>query len=617
MRISGKWSRRLLLGTLVIAVGSGIWWGVNHLIPRGPVALARLAYNRGAWSEASDQAMRRLKVSPDDRDALRLLARSNARLGRDESAQRIFLRLGANTWEAEDYLLLGLALRRQGRIELAWASFLNARKADKNQPEALEQMAQISLDSGRPIEAAGLARILAALPGQQSRGDLALARASEELGETASAVELLGRELRRVLDARRPETSPGDLQKRLARDLLKLGKHEEARQQLIALGTSSADPEVAWLLSRAHLQGGLADEAARALVQAGNYASDDPLRLEPAPFVGAARCAECHATIHRAEQGSRHARTIVSGADFPRAALPESTIDDPIRPGVKHSVKRDGDRLRVETTVEGKTSRATIDYAVGSGHRGYTFIGRDDDGRLCELRLTRYGNGPVWDLTTGQDPKPSAVKELLGRTISEDEFRRCISCHTTRPVRSAGRTEPDPVDRSIGCERCHGPGGNHLQAVAMKFSDLAIARPGLAKNAQVINLCGSCHGPPTQTVQANDPGAVRFQASAIVKSRCYTESAGGISCLTCHDPHRDAETKPAFYEAKCLGCHDAGLPTSEADRRVICPVGPKTGCLDCHMPTVKGVVAHTTFTDHQIRVNKAEPRPSPRPGTIE
>jgi tetratricopeptide (TPR) repeat protein len=603
MRISGKWSRRLLMGTLAIALGSGIGWGLIRLIPKSPVALARVAYERGAWSEASDLAMRRLKDAPEDREALRLLARSNARLGRDESAQRIFIRLGANTWQAEDYVLLALGLRRQGRTELAWASLVNARKDDPNQPEALDQMAQIGLDAGRPIEALGLARLLAAIPGQQSRSDPTLARAYEDLGDLAAAVELLGRELRRVSDTRGPETETGDLRKRLARDLLKLGRHEEARRYLIAPGTPSDEPEVAWLLSRAHLQGGSAPEAARALALAGKYAGDDPIRFEPAPFVGAARCAECHATIYREEQGSRHAGTIVSGADFPRSALPDSTIDDPVRPGVKHQAKRDGDRLRVETSVDGKTSRATIDYALGSGHRGYTFIGRDDDGRLCELRLTRYGNGPVWDLTTGQDPKPSDTKEMLGRTIGEDEFRRCISCHTTRPIRSHERTEPDPVDRSIGCERCHGPGGNHLQAVAMEFPDLAIARPRVAKKAQVIKLCGSCHGSPTQTVKPNDVGAVRFQASALVKSRCYSESGEGLSCVTCHNPHRDAETKPAFYEAKCLGCHDA-RSTSESDRRAICPVGPKTGCLDCHMPRVQGAVLHTSFTDHQIRVNK-------------
>jgi hypothetical protein len=33
-----------------------------------------------------------------------------------------------------------------------------------------------------------------------------------------------------------------------------------------------------------------------------------------------------------------------------------------------------------------------------------------------------------------------------------------------------------------------------------------------------------------------------------------------------------------------------------------CPVQPKNGCIDCHMPKVQTPVAHTRFTDHFIRV---------------
>ena len=49
-------------------------------------------------------------------------------------------------------------------------------------------------------------------------------------------------------------------------------------------------------------------------------------------------------------------------------------------------------------------------------------------------------------------------------------------------------------------------------------------------------------------------------------SRCYTESEGNLSCVTCHDPHRNVETSTVANEAKCLICHapDAGQASTAA-----------------------------------------------------
>jgi hypothetical protein len=182
------------------------------------------------------------------------------------------------------------------------------------------------------------------------------------------------------------------------------------------------------------------------------------------------------------------------------------------------------------------------------------------------------------------------------------------------------RSGPESADRGIGCERCHGPGGNHLAAVELGLSDPAIGRFKTSPEARVMALCAQCHGTRGRAIPDDNPAlTVRFQATTLTWSRCYLGSREALGCLTCHSPHRDADDRPAsFYESRCLACHSrearpsaAGMgrrartPTlPDGARRADCPVRPSRDCLGCHMPPVKGAVPHTTFTDHYIRIHR-------------
>ncbi len=79
--------------------------------------------------------------------------------------------------------------------------------------------------------------------------------------------------------------------------------------------------------------------------------------------------------------------------------------------------------------------------------------------------------------------------------------------------------------------------------------------------------------------------------------------------MTCHDPHRDAETSAAFYETKCLACHAASTTArnqaraSEDAFRSTCPINASRNCVQCHMPKVWYADLRTYFTDHYIRVH--------------
>jgi hypothetical protein len=192
---------------------------------------------------------------------------------------------------------------------------------------------------------------------------------------------------------------------------------------------------------------------------------------------------------------------------------------------------------------------------------------------------------------------PAVPLEWLGKTLNGDELRRCVDCHTTAPRAAQSDAGTLAGDRGIGCERCHGPGGNHLKAVAAGLTDLAIARPKLVSGEPIVRLCGRCHSPKGRMVSPSDPTSVRFQATTLTWSRCYTKSQVQLDCVTCHDPHRDAETSHAVYEAKCLQCHGPAATPH-------CSINSTRDCIGCHMPAVRDAIPHSTFTDHHIRVHR-------------
>lgn len=405
--------------------------------------------------------------------------------------------------------------------------------------------------------------------------------------------------------------------KDLTRALLQARQSAEARGQLQAILAQTPDAEASWLLSRAYLQEGALPEALAALKEAGSFTDENPTLPDPAPFVGAASCAECHSENFQAQRSSRHARTFHRTSELQNLVPPRPSFPDPVEAKVTHTLLKAGDHLEQETHTPEQVFKAVVDYAFGSGDRGKTLIGHEASGLMVELRLLVYHEGAqsVWDVTSGHAPHPPVAFGFLGMPQTDDAVRRCFSCHVTNPQAVLETSGPEAADGAIGCEKCHGPGGNHLLAVAAKFPDLAIAHPSLSSGARVVKICGQCHSPRGRSISPDDPTSVRFQGTTLTWSRCYSESNDKLDCVTCHDPYRDASTSAKHYEAKCLSCHTSGskptknqrppIALSEPSHATICLINPTTGCISCHMPSVKDVIPHSSFTDHFIRVHRA------------
>jgi hypothetical protein len=349
-------------------------------------------------------------------------------------------------------------------------------------------------------------------------------------------------------------------------------------------------------------------------------------------FVGDQACAACHPAIFAAHHRSRHAATLHPMlADHLPVRFPDhARFLDPAT-GLQYALERRGGRYLFEVLNAGEA--APVEFAFGSGKTGITLVSRAQGGAIREFRMSYFPSRRHWEVTPGQRGTPA---DPLGRVQDHEMAQRCFSCHST--VIPASQVVPEGRFMGVGCEACHGPGRRHIEALQRGDPTPHIENPGRWDGQRVNALCGRCHR-SEQELDPLDTFALaqtqRFQPLGLAKSACFRQSAGRLSCVTCHDAHENACLDTAHYEAVCLSCHGGkagvqaysvsrtpypaksktGLPVPDTQyaprttpqRPLLsrpCPVNPRSGCIACHMPN-RQVVRGISMADHWIRVVRA------------
>ncbi len=255
----------------------------------------------------------------------------------------------------------------------------------------------------------------------------------------------------------------------------------------------------------------------------------------------------------------------------------------------------------------------SIDYKIGSGDHSSTYAHQDERGGLTELPLSWYSEaGGSWFMSPGYDrPDHSGFQ----RTVSAS----CLFCHNAYP--SAANSG---LGRGIDCQRCHGPGEEHVTRGA------SITNPAKLTSERRFEVCLQCH---LESASRTLPESIRrfdrspfswrpgellsdFQlyfeytkaptvdritvngsAYSLMKSPCFVRSSGKLQCTTCHDPHQPLRSSgaDARYTQVCRSCHSSAHQAST------------TNCAGCHMQKRRTEDAvHVVMTDHRIR---RTPRP--------
>ena len=229
----------------------------------------------------------------------------------------------------------------------------------------------------------------------------------------------------------------------------------------------------------------------------------------------------------------------------------------------------------------------------------------------------------------------------------------CLACHAgdvNRPAeKSTGYGSPAFSEMSIGCERCHGPGGAHVTWHESRSRDKPdetsapvpdpIVNPAKLEAARREDVCNQCHlhGKSRQLrfgrttfdfrpgmklddvwlifvngdrVPSDDREREVSHSEQMRHSACFRQSDGRFGCVSCHAPHSvpPLTERTKFYQERCLKCHtDAGCTVPEVERNT----SPSHGsCLACHMPRRDAHDSpHTPRTDHRILRRPDQPTP--------
>jgi Tfp pilus assembly protein PilF len=283
-----------------------------------------------------------------------------------------------------------------------------------------------------------------------------------------------------------------------------------------------------------------------------------------------------------------------------------------------------------------------VDWVLGSGNHARTYLFRTPSGELWQLPINWYTREGRWGMAPGFD---RADHEEVSRLVQ----RECMVCHDAFPELPAGADAygmphrfPSELPEGVGCQRCHGPGAEHVRRARDPEQPIAAAVAAIVDPARLepgrrADVCYQCHLQPMvalPAVRRFDRGELAFRPGEplaahrveldadeegrgrderfeinhhpyrLEQSRCFRQSPkGALSCLTCHDPHRKVATsaRAAHYRAACLGCHQAEQ----------CPQQQSHGagnamaldCTSCHMPERRTEdVVQVVMTDHRIQL---------------
>lgn len=345
-------------------------------------------------------------------------------------------------------------------------------------------------------------------------------------------------------------------------------------------------------------------------------------------FVGPDACAECHRDNHNTFIHTAHYLTSrpASKAGIAGSFEPGKNKLLTSNPNLDFTMVCREDQCAQRVRYYDWHFEFPFDIITGSGKLGQSYLYWDDD-KLFQMNVSFISETGHWANSPGFVDGDAAYARPIKR--------RCLECHTTFAEHREENNQYDPqsIIYGVTCERCHGPGKEHVEfhrsQPATKEAKHIVLPISLTREQQ-LDICSQCHSGatpgktepyqfrPGDRVQdfyhappSEQSGTVHTsnQRSRLSLSACFQQSE--MTCVTCHDPHQSQRNNAAWFTKQCLQCHQiqhCGF-SEKAHPDLL-----TENCIACHMPknksnaiwisTTQGAI-FPALQDHFIRADPA------------
>jgi predicted CXXCH cytochrome family protein len=331
-----------------------------------------------------------------------------------------------------------------------------------------------------------------------------------------------------------------------------------------------------------------------------------------AHYVGSAACKTCHEDIYARWKETRMANVVRDPREHPDAVIPDFSKPDPL--------------------VTFPLKDVALTYGSKWKQRYFKQVGDD------------YFVFPVqWDVTH-KVWRPYFVKngtDWWAPLYPPDNFQRptgplCDGCHSVNYDIATKKV----TEWNVGCERCHGPGSEHVAHQGRPN----IINPAKLNYVQANDVCVQCHsqGQPLNNpirgkyydwpvgfdvgknlvdywkLEEHKLGETSFthfadgtahknrmQGNDFVQSLMY---ARGVTCFSCHDVHGTENDAVLWKPAKniCFDCHGPNTQNGPHAPTIEAHTHHKAGsagseCIACHMPPIAQTIGDVNVRSHTFR----------------
>ncbi len=246
-----------------------------------------------------------------------------------------------------------------------------------------------------------------------------------------------------------------------------------------------------------------------------------------------------------------------------------------------------------------------------------------------------------WDVTHKMWRPYVVTNDWWAALYPPDNFQRptgplCDGCHSV----NYDITTKTVTEWNVGCERCHGPGSEHVKQRTRE----TIINPARLDYVHANDTCIQCHSqgrPPNNPINGryydwpvgfhmglnlsdfwrleehrlgetsftHFPDATahknRMQGNDFTQSLMYNR---GVTCFSCHDVH-GTENAAQLREPPgemCFACHGANTQNGPHEASIEEHTHHKAGstgsqCVACHMPKIEETIADVNVHAHTFR----------------